>query len=312
MSRTHAKTILELTGFGESQLETIRENYHRLAMALRPICEPVELLAGKPVIADHIVIEPENRGLGRFMHFHDVAELVLFRRVSGAFIADGRRHGLRNGAVVFVPSMRHHDFELDPGAMEWVLVQIDPYIVEKLGLHRARLSRPFCAFPDESARARIDLLADWLLDATQRQDAKIERIVELLVLTVVEAECGNGAEADSGTGHVERLLPALELLRSAPAEPIALEAAATACSLSPAYFSRRFRQLFGMTFSDYARTYRLHLAARRLLGSGSAISEIGYSVGFSSPAHFTLRFRERFGMTPREYRNSARGREGLG
>jgi AraC-like DNA-binding protein len=281
-------------------------------MTLRPICEPVELPPGKGVIAERVVIRPESRDLGRFMHFHDVAELVLFRRVSGKFIADGRSHRLSDGAVVFVPSMRNHDFELDRGPMEWVLVQIDPYIVESLGLQRSRLSQPFCAFPDETACARIDLLADWLLDAAQSQDGKIERIVELLILTAAEAEVRDGAEEDSGTVHVERLLPALELLRAAPAEPITLEAAATSCNLSPAYFSRRFRQLFGMTFSDYARIYRLHLAARRLLTSGLAISEIAYGVGFSSPAHFTLRFRKRFGMTPREYRKSARGREGSG
>jgi AraC-like DNA-binding protein len=63
-----------------------------------------------------------------------------------------------------------------------------------------------------------------------------------------------------------------------------------------------------MTFSDYSRIYRLHLAARRLLASGAGISEIGFGVGFSSPAHFTARFRERFGMSPRAYRASARAR----
>jgi AraC-like DNA-binding protein len=63
-----------------------------------------------------------------------------------------------------------------------------------------------------------------------------------------------------------------------------------------------------MNFTDYARVYRLHLAARRLATTGSAVSEIGYSLGFSSPSHFTARFRERFGMSPREYRNSARNR----
>ena len=281
-------------------------------MALRPICEPVELPPGTAIIADHVVIEPESGDLGRFMHFHDVAELVLFRRVSGTFIADGRRHALRDGAVVFIPSMRHHDFELLSGAMEWVLIQIDPYVVETLGLRQSRLSRPFCAFPDKQTRARIDLLAEWLLDAMHGQDSKIERIVELLILTAADTELRDEAELDLGTANVERLLPALELLRAAPAEPIALASAATACRLSPAYFSRRFRQLFGMTFSDYARTYRLHLAARRLVSTGSPISEIGYDVGFSSPAHFTLRFRERFGMTPRDYRNRARGREGTG
>ena len=86
-------------------------------------------------------------------------------------------------------------------------------------------------------------------------------------------------------------------------------------NLSPAYFSRRFRQMSGMPFTEYSRIYRLHLAARRLVTTGAAVSEIGYDVGFSSPAHFTARFRERFGMTPREYRKSAarRGsREGEG
>ena len=281
-------------------------------MALRPICEPVELPSGKSVIAERVIVGPDAIDLGRFMHFHDGAELVLFRRVSGMFIANGRRHSLRDGSIIFVPSMHHHDFELVPGTMEWVLVQIDPYVVERLGLRRSRLSRPFCAFPDETIRARIDMLADWLLDAAQDEYGNIQRIVELLIITAADAGPSDDAETDGGTDNVERLLPALELLRASPAEPIALDAAATACSLSPTYFSRRFRQLFGMTFSDYARTYRLRLAARRLVSSGSPISEIGYGVGFPSPAHFTLRFRERFGMTPREYRNSARGREGTG
>jgi len=277
-------------------------------MAPRPICEPVELPPGEAVTAERVMVSPDSANLGRFMHFHDVAELVLFRHVSGTFIAEGGKHQLRDGALIFVPSMRHHDFELDRGAMEWVLVQVDPYIVERLGLQHPRLSRCFCAFPDEAARVRIDLLADWLLDASQRRDPKVERIVELLILSAAECATGEVAVEARETVHVERLLPALELLRTAPAEPIALEAAATACSFSPAYFSRRFRQLFGMTFSDYARTYRLHLAARRLAGSSAAISKIAYGVGFSSPAHFSLRFRERFGMTPREYRASAHTR----
>ena len=281
-------------------------------MAVRPICEPVELPPGKTLIAERVIVGPDAQDLGRFMHFHDVAELVLFRRVRGMFIANGRRHSLRDGAIIFVPSMHHHDFELVPGAMEWVLVQIDPYVVESLNLQRSRLSRPFCALPDERARARIDILADWLLDAAQDESGSIERIVELLIISAADAERRDDAEPDGGIDNVERLLPALELLRASPADPISLNAAATSCSLSPAYFSRRFRQIFGMTFSDYARTYRLRLAARRLVSTRSPISEIGYGVGFSSPAHFALRFRERFGMTPREYRNSARSREGTG
>ncbi len=274
-------------------------------MALRPICEPVELPDGTSLLAERVRVDADSGDVGRFLHFHDVAELVLFRRVRGTFMTGGQRHRIEDGSVVFVPSMRHHDFALEPGAMEWVLVQIDPYLVETLSLRVPRLSAPFCASADDPIRTRLNLLADWLVDAAQRSDLKTERIAELLLLAAAEAPEHRESEADMETAHVERLLPALELLRAAPAEPIALETAATACRVSPAYFSRRFRQLFGMTFTEYARTYRLRLAARRLASGGSSISEIAYGVGFSSPAHFTARFRERFGMTPREYRASA-------
>jgi AraC-like DNA-binding protein len=279
-------------------------------VVLRPICEPVELPLGTSVIAERVRIDAEAPDVGRFLHFHDVAELVLFQRVRGTFIADGRQHRLDDGAIVFVPSMHRHDFALERGAMEWVLVQVDPYIVEALALRTnvPRLSRAFCAATDEQTRLRIDCLADWLLEATKRASPTVERIVELLLLTAAEAPMGESAAQAENPAQVERLLPALERLRMSPAEPIALESAATLCRLSPAYFSRRFRQLLGMTFTDYARVYRLHLAARRLVDGGAAISEIAYAVGFSSPAHFSARFRQRFGMTPRDYRASARAR----
>jgi AraC-like DNA-binding protein len=231
--------------------------------------------------------------------------------VSGEFIADGRRHRLTNGAIAFAPSMHDHDYALDRGEMDWVLVQIDPYLVEKLAARPefTRLSRPFCVFPGEGARMRFESLADWLIEAaSDGNDATAQRIVELLLIAAAEAPEQDAGAEDEERASFDRLLPALERLRSIPSEPISLKRAASICSLSPAYFSRRFKQALGMNFTDYARVYRLHLAARRLATTGSAISEIGYSLGFSSPSHFTARFRERFGMSPREYRNSARTR----
>lgn len=277
-------------------------------MVVRPICEPVELPLGVSVIAETVTVAADAAAIGRFMHFHDVAELVLFRKVRGEFTAGGRRHRLEDGAVVFVPSMRRHDFALEEGAMEWVLVQFDPYLIQSLALQTvtARLARPFCAWPDARARARIDALSGWLVEPTPNPTA--ERIVELLLLAAAEAPERDAPSDGGNSGHFERLLPVLERMRAAPAEPVALEEAAAMCSLSPAYFSRRFRQVLGMNYSEYARVYRLHLAARRIATTDAAISAIAYGVGFMSPAHFSARFRERFGMTPREYRDGARAR----
>ena len=238
------------------------------------------------------------------MHFHDVAELVLFDQVQGDFYADGVRYPLFPGAVVFVPSMRRHDFDLAGGAKAWTLIQFDPFIFEALG---GRLTRPFCARPGDAARCRIATLADWLVEASAAgaRDPTALRIAELLLLAIAEAPEAEAGEAPGDSAAVERLLPAIERLRRAPGEALSLEDAAAACHLSPAYFSHRFAQVMGMSFTDYVRTWRLHLAARHLVSSRAPVSDIAYRLGFSSPSHFTARFHERFGMTPREYRRNA-------
>ena len=260
------------------------------------------------MIAERVSVDADAPAIGRFRHYHDVAELVLFLQVRGEFIAEGKKHRLSDGAISFVPSMRQHDFALERGAMEWVLIQIDPYLVEALARRQStsRLNRAFSAMPDETAKLRIHALTNWLIEvANEPTDPAIPNLVELLLIAAAEApEAETLAEGDSAVSF-ERLLPVLENLRAAPSQPISMEDAAAMSNLSPAYFSRRFRQMSGMPFTEYSRIYRLHLAARRLATTGAAVSEIGYGVGFSSPAHFTARFRERFGMTPREYRKSA-------
>ncbi len=165
-------------------------------MALRPICEPVELPLGAAVLAEHVTVAADVPQFGSFRHFHDVAELVLFRRVRGEFIAGGRRHLLADGALAFAPSMQDHDYALARGEMEWVLVQVDPYLVESLAVRPelARLTRPFCAIPEEATRQRLDGLSDWLVEAAvDAANPAIERIVELLLIAAAD-----GARARRG------------------------------------------------------------------------------------------------------------------
>jgi AraC-like DNA-binding protein len=281
-------------------------------MPLRPICEPVELSPGSSVLVERVEHREDSPELGRLLHFHDVSELVVFETVRGVFLAEGRRHVLADRSVIFAPSMRHHDFELEQGVKAWRLLQIDPYVIEQLALQPAlgRLSQAFCARPTPAQWPRIVMLTEWLSEtvAADPRDPLVARILDLLLASIVAAPADEGSAASEGQEHVERLLPALERLRLDPSAMVPLEEAAAVCSLSPAYFSRRFKRVFGMNFTDYTRAYRLHLAARRILSSSAAVSHIAYGVGFSSPSHFTALFHQRFGMTPRDYRRSMRPR----
>jgi signal transduction histidine kinase/DNA-binding response OmpR family regulator len=64
---------------------------------------------------------------------------------------------------------------------------------------------------------------------------------------------------------------------------------------------RKLTALTGLSTTAFIRDQRLRLAIQRLEKSGESISEIAYSVGFSSPSYFIKCFKETYQMTPSEY-----------
>ena len=133
-------------------------------------------------------------------------------------------------------------------------------------------------------------------------DPLIEHVIELILILLCRLPAIGGERRDDGGTRLARFLPVVERLRASPGARFTLGEAATLCHVSPAYFSRRFAAVFGCGFADYVTSYRLHIASRRIATTATPLSEIGYSLGFSSPSHFTARFRQRFGMSPRDYR----------
>ena len=118
----------------------------------QPICEPVELPPGALVRVERIRQGREAQASEPFVHFHDVCELVLFGGVAGTFSTDERGYALGPHSIAFVPSLRQHDFALESGPRDWILIQIEASVAETLarvpGLERLR--QPFCASPDRS------------------------------------------------------------------------------------------------------------------------------------------------------------------
>ncbi len=247
----------------------------------------------------------------RFAHFHDAAELVWFHQISGELVSEDGVFTLRAGTLAFIPSMRHHDFAITKGPHSWVLAHLDPSLTAALAPRNAQMQLGRCKAIrfDGAMRGRMNTLFDWLLELAAEPApprAITAGIVELILGSIVLADDGDPEAAPGESGGLDRLRPALDLVARGPASPITLRSAASACHLSEAYFSRRFKQVFGNTFSEYLRAYRLRLAAQRLLSSGERINEIAYQTGFASPAHLADQFRKRFGVSPREYRASAR------
>jgi AraC-like DNA-binding protein len=100
------------------------------------------------------------------------------------------------------------------------------------------------------------------------------------------------------------LLRAKDLVDARYFEPLTVADLATAAGLSPAHFSRRFKQTFGESPHQYLLTRRLERAAGLLRTTDWTVAAVCFAVGWESVGSFTTSFRRMFGATPLAYRNN--------
>ena len=68
--------------------------------------------------------------------------------------------------------------------------------------------------------------------------------------------------------------------------------------MSRVQLHRKLKALTGKSASNYLKYVRLSRARKLIEEDKGNISEIAYSVGFSSPAYFTRCFKEEYGFPP--------------
>jgi AraC-like DNA-binding protein len=88
--------------------------------------------------------------------------------------------------------------------------------------------------------------------------------------------------------------------------PIRLDDMAEYLSLSPEYFSRYFKKLFGINFHICLKQLRLENALKDLAVTDKPVTAIAYDNGFPNQTAFTKVVREETGQIPTDYRKSHR------
>lgn len=269
------------------------------------IAEPVFLSAALPVRVGRVRRSARAPAPARFAHFHGVAELVLFWSARGVMHTDAERLEIAPGCAAFAPAMCAHDFALARGAAHWTLIQ---FYQDFAGVQLA--PTPACVTLRAPDRQRAGALADFLSGAVEAgAAAEARRYLELILLMLERAQPRQG-QAIAPAHGLARFRPLLERLRAAPSARLGLAEAASLCHLTPAYFSRLFREVFGRGFADYMTQMRLDNAAVALASTQAPVAVIGFEAGFNSHAYFTAQFRRKFGRTPSEFRRQSQSRRG--
>lgn len=109
---------------------------------------------------------------------------------------------------------------------------------------------------------------------------------------------GAGIHSVSNT----RLRKTQEFIAANFRDEIRLTELAKKAGMSPSSFSRFFKLRTGRSLSDYIIGIRLDVAARELVSTKKAISDICFESGFKNVSNFNRIFKKNKGCTPKEFR----------
>lgn len=176
----------------------------------------------------------------------------------------------------------------------------------------ARLLRALPAalvVPGTAAGALVPMLADEVVRDEPGQEAVLDRLLDLLLITVLrqwfarpdaDAPAWFRAWGDPVVG------PALRTLHHRPAEPWTVERLAATTGMSRAAFSRRFTELVGEPPMTFLTGWRLALAADLLAQPEATVGSVARQVGYATPFALSAAFKRVRGMSPQQHRERVR------
>lgn len=113
-------------------------------------------------------------------------------------------------------------------------------------------------------------------------------------------EDSNSEEADAPLrqSELDQIIAVESFIISNISENLSIDRLVNISGLNPAKLQLGFNYLFNTTISSYVREKRLDKAAQLIQETDYNVSELVYSIGFSSRSYFSKIFKQRFGVLP--------------
>jgi AraC-like DNA-binding protein len=130
-----------------------------------------------------------------------------------------------------------------------------------------------------------------------------EALIRMLAIFAQHLEaCGNALALEKKDGESETIRRAKAFIVENTEESLPIAEVAHVVNMSAHYFSEKFKQSTGLTFTEYVGRVRIEKARNLLQNPNMSVSEIAYAVGFQSLSQFNRLFRKYVGQAPTAYR----------
>lgn len=166
------------------------------------------------------------------------------------------------------------------------------------------------SFDLEKDAQAYEAIRSLLAQIAQRQDepysslltiADINRILYIM-LSACACPRGSAAAAQEQKRDFSYAKTAIAYMHEHFRNEITLDEISGVVSLSPSYFSKYFRNVTGVSFTEYLSDLRLESALRDVTENGATISAAARDAGFANARSFITRCKKVYGCTPSQYK----------
>lgn len=253
------------------------------------------------------------------VHTHEFVEMVYTRKGKCTHIIDGEEYTVRHGDMVIINYNQTHEIKGDCQT-QYINILIKPeFINNRLGIQENAfallnltefsdfykiLDRNKCkvSFSREE-RERVENIISVMYEEIESRREGYELMVRSqlnsLLISVFRKMSLSMENAFTEVGD-----ELLNYIARNCHERLTLVDTAKKCSYNTAYFSRKFKDFAGMTFTAYLKKVRIEKAMALLRTTELKISQITEQVGYSDKTKFFAHFNSITGMTPLQYRKS--------
>ncbi|MEW4924661.1 AraC family transcriptional regulator [Algibacter sp. 2305UL17-15] len=105
---------------------------------------------------------------------------------------------------------------------------------------------------------------------------------------------------------METIKEASQYIKNNYEKQLSISELCTEFGISPSKLQEGFKDMHGRTVTDYIREVRVLKAEELIKDTDLNISEVVYSIGFSSRSYFSKIFKEKFNCSPKDYKDAQR------
>lgn len=237
------------------------------------------------------------------LHWHDFFEIEIIVGGSGTQILNGQEYPLGSGCIYMLSPTDFHEVKTREGIELYNLMFHESMLSEEFLQAISAESGDKIFYFNNSELAEIIAMCD-IIEAEYKNNKKyksefLRSMLECFLIVILRKLKFSDSPAEKRTEqHIQKAILYTQLHFK---ENPSLKEAAKTVSLNPNYFSQKFKETTGKTYTEYLTGLKISYAKKILRSSNLSVTEVCFACGFSSLSNFMKVFRERTGISPAMY-----------